>query len=84
MPNTFEHQEGRIKESNAHGTENRRSNGVEGIKKQPQKSISVLIAAPVVEMAKPDSASHGPIEFLKFLRKKTSIRRLHALAPVVA
>jgi hypothetical protein len=31
MPDTFEHQEGRIKESNTRATENPRSDGVEWI-----------------------------------------------------
>src|SRR5208337_4326242 len=84
MPNPFEHQEGRIKESNTRVTENPRSDGVDGIKKQPQKAVLVFIAAPVVEMAEPDSASHGPIEFLQFLRKNTRIGGVHALTPIVA
>jgi hypothetical protein len=35
MPNTFDHPDGLIKESNTRVTENPRSDGVEGIKKQP-------------------------------------------------
>jgi len=83
MPNTFDHPDGLIYESYTRVTENPHSDGVEGIKKQPQKSISVFIAAPVVEMTEPDGTSHGPIEFLQFLRKNTRIGGVHALTPIV-
>ena len=65
MPNLFDHIDGRINELNACLTENPRREDVERIKKQPQKSFSefqksfsVFIAAPIVEKAQPDSASH--------------------------
>jgi hypothetical protein len=82
MPNTFDYPDGRINESNAYLTENPRSDGVKRIKKQQQKSFSLFIAAPVVEMAEPESASHGPIEFLQFLRKNTRIGEIHVFAPI--
>ena len=41
MPNMFEQREGHFNESNARATENPRGDGVEGIKKPPQESISM-------------------------------------------
>jgi hypothetical protein len=82
MPNLFDHVDWRINESNARVAENPRNNGEERIKKQPQKTISVLTAAPVVEITETDCASHGPIEFLQFLRKNTRSGEFHVLAPI--